>query len=94
MLNKITVKNKCLISNTDEFFNQLNSVWIFSKLDLKSGYHQVRIKAGDKPKMMCVMRYGSYKFTVMSFGLSNTLTTFCALINHVFCAFLTKCVII
>lgn len=69
-------------------------MWIFSKLDLKSEYHQVRIKAGDKPKMMCVIRYGSYEFIVMSFGLTNALTTFCALINYVFPAFLAKCVIV
>lgn len=93
-LNKITVKNKYPIPNTNELFDQLGGAWIFFKLDLKSGYHQVPIKVGDKPKATCVTHYGSYEFTVMPFGVTNVPPTFYALMNHVLCTFLDKFVVV
>lgn len=80
-LNKITMKNKYPVPNTNEFFNRLGGTRIFSKLDLRSGYYQVRIKAGDEPKTVCIMHYKSYEFTIILFGLTNAPTAFCILIN-------------
>src|SRR5215212_6181886 len=70
-LNKITIKNKYLIPRIDDLFDQLNSAKVFSKIDLRSSYHQVRINPEDVEKTTFWMRYGLYEFLVMSFGLTN-----------------------
>lgn len=88
------MQNKYFVPNTDELFDRLDSTQIFSKLDLRSTYHQVQIKAREESKMACVMHYLSYELTVMPFGLTNAPTTFCAIMNHVFPAFLDKFVVI
>lgn len=88
------MKNRYPIPNANKLFDRLNGMQIFSKLDLRSEYHQVQIKVRDEPKMPCIMHYGSYEFTVMTFGLTNIPTTFCALMNHVFCAFLDKFIMV
>lgn len=93
-LNNIMVKNKDLVPNTDELFDWLGGARIFSKLDLRSGYHQVQIKAKDELKTIRIMQYGSYKFIMMPFGLTNAPATFCALVNHVFHAFLDKFIVV
>ncbi|XP_040942311.1 uncharacterized protein [Gossypium hirsutum] len=80
-LNKITVKNRYPIPLIADLFDQLGSTRWFTKLDLRSGYHQVRIVEGDEPKIACVTRYGSYEFLVMPFGLMNAPATFCTLMN-------------
>ena len=72
-LNKVTVKNKYPILLIAYLFDQLGSAKFFTKLDLRSGYYQVRIAEGDEPKTTCVTRYGSYEFLVMPFGLTNAL---------------------
>ncbi|RVX00707.1 Transposon Tf2-12 polyprotein [Vitis vinifera] len=70
-LNKVTVKNKYPIPLIADLFDQLGRARYFTKLDLRSGYYQVRIAEGDEPKTTCVTRYGSYEFLVMPFGLTN-----------------------
>lgn len=93
-LNKVTVKNKYPIPLIEDLFDQLGSARYFTKLDLRSGYHQVRIAEGDKPKTTCSTRYGAFEFMVMPFGLTNAPATFCTLMNGIFRQFLDKFVVI
>ena len=83
-LNKMTVKNKYLLPIIDDLFNQLKGVSVFLKIDLGSGYHQLRIKDADVHKTTFRTQYGHYEFLVMSFGLTNAQSTFMDLMNHVF----------
>ena len=78
-LNKITVKNKYPIPLIGDLFYQLGGARWFTKLDLRSGYYQVRIVEEDVPKITCVTRYGSFEFLVMPFGLTKAPATFCTL---------------
>jgi len=82
-LNKVAIKNKYLILRTDDLFDRLSKATYFTKLDLRSGYWQVKIAEGDEPKTTYVTRYGSYKFLATPFGLTNAPATFYNLMNDV-----------
>ncbi|KAA0060279.1 pol protein [Cucumis melo var. makuwa] len=92
-LNKVTVKNRYPLPRIDDLFDQLQGATVFSKIDLRSGYHQLRIKDGDVPKTAFRSRYGHYEFIVMSFGLTNAPAVFMDLMNRVFREFLDTFVI-
>ena len=83
-LNKVTVKNKYPLSRIDDLFDQLQGASLFSKIDLRSGYHQLKIRASDIPKTTFRTRYGHYEFLVISFGLTNAPTAFMEMMNGVF----------
>ena len=82
------------VTNNQDLFDRLHRAKYFSKLDLRSGYYQVRIVEGDEPKTTCVTRYGAFEFLVMSFALTNAPATFCTLMNQVFHEYLDKFVVV
>jgi len=83
-LNKATVKNRYPLPRIDDLFDRFLGAKVFSRIDLRSGYYQIRIVEGDEEKIVCRPRYGSYEFLVMPFGLTNAPTTFCTLMNDIF----------
>jgi hypothetical protein len=89
-LNKVTLKNKYHLSRIDDLFDQLKYAKIFSKIDLRSGYHQVRIKEEDISKTAFRTRYSHYEFTMVPFGLSNAPVVFMCLMNGIFREYLDK----
>jgi len=93
-LNAVTNKNKYLLPHIDILFDQLAGAKVFSKIDLRSGYHQIKIRAEDVPKYAFSTRYGLYEYLVMSFGLTNSLAFFMYLMNSVFMKELDKFVVV
>jgi hypothetical protein len=80
-LNTVTIKNKYPLPRIDIMFDQLAGAQVFFKIDLRSGYHQIKIHAEDIPKTTFMMRYDLYEYLVMSFGLTNALAHFMYLMN-------------
>jgi hypothetical protein len=93
-LNDVTVKNKYMLPLIEDLFDQMRGARVFSKIDLRSSYHQMKIRPSDIPKIAFSTRYGLYEFTVMSFGLTNAPAYFMNLMNKVFMEYLDRFVVV
>ena len=93
-LNKVTIKDKHPLPRINDLFDQLQGASVFSKIDLRSGYHQFKMRESNVSKMVFKTRYGHYKFLVMPFVLTNAPTAFVDLINRVFHPYLDQFVIV
>jgi hypothetical protein len=93
-LNAIMVKNKYPLPRIDILFDQLAGARVFSKVDLRSGYHQIKIRLEDIPNTAFSTRYGLYEYLVMSFGLTNAPAHFMYLMNSIFMSELDKFVVV
>jgi hypothetical protein len=93
-LNEVTIKNKYPLPRIEDLFDQLRGASVFSKIDLRSGYHQLRIRPSDIPKTAFITKYGLYEFTVMSFALRNAPTYFMYLMNSMFMDYLDKFIVV
>jgi hypothetical protein len=93
-LNEVTIKNKYPLPRIDLLFDQLTGARVFSKIDIRSGYHQIRIRQEDIPKTAFTTRYGLFEYLVMSFGLTNAPSHFTYLMNSVFMPKLDKFVVV
>jgi hypothetical protein len=93
-LNAVTIKNKYPLPRIDILFDQLAGAQVFSKIDLCSGYHQIKIRDEDIPKTAFFTRYGIYEYLIMSFGLRNAPVHFMYLMNSVFMPELDKFIVV
>nr|GEU62407.1 putative reverse transcriptase domain-containing protein [Tanacetum cinerariifolium] len=93
-LNKLTIKNRYPLPRIDDLFDQLQGSNVYSKINLRLGYHQLRVRNEDIPKTTFRTRYGHYEFQVMTFGLTNAPAVFMDLMNHVCKPYMDKLVIL
>jgi hypothetical protein len=93
-LNDVTIKNKYPLPRIEVLFDQMRGVRVFSKIYLRSGYHQMKIRPSDIPKMAFSTQYGLYEFIIMSFSLTNALAYFMNLMNKVFMEYLDRFVMV
>ena len=83
-LNRVTIKSRYPLPRIDDLFDQLRGARVYSKIDLRTGYHQLRVRDTDIPKTAFRRRYGNFEFMVMPFGLTNVLAAFMDLMHRVF----------
>ena len=93
-LNRVTIQNQYLLPRTDDLFDQLRGARVYSKIDLRTGYHQLRVRDTDTPKTAFRARYGHFEFTVMPFGLTNAQAAFMDLMHRVFQPYLDRSVVV
>ena len=93
-LNKVTIRNQYPLPWINDLFDQLQGVRVFSKIDMRSGYHQLKIWSEDVPKTAFRKRYGHYEFLIMPFGLTNAPAAFMDLMNRIFQPYLDQFVIV
>ena len=93
-LNRVTIQNQYLLPRTDDLFDQLRGVRVYSKIDLHIGYHQQRVRETDIPKTAFRARYGHYEFTVTPSGLTNAPTAFMDLMHRIFQPYLDQFVVV
>jgi hypothetical protein len=93
-LNEVTIKKKYPLPRIEDLFDQMKGASVFSKIDLRSGYHQLKIRESDIPKIAFHTRYGLYEYTMMSFGLTNAPAYFMYLMNKVFLEYVDKFVVV
>ena len=93
-LNRVTIKNRYPLPRIDDLFDQLRGVQVYSKINLHTGYHQLRVREANIPKTTFRMQYGRFEFTVMPFGLTNAPAAFMDLMNRVFQPYLDQFVVV
>ena len=93
-LNRVTIKNRYLLPRIDDLFDQLRGARVYSKIDLLTGYHQLRVRDTDIPKTAFRTCYGHFEFTVMPFGLTNAPAAFMDLMHRVFQPYLDQFVVV
>ena len=93
-MNGVTIQNRYLLPRIDELFDQLRLARVYFKIDLRTGYHQLKVRETDIPKAAFRTGYGHFEFTVMPFGLTNALAAFMNLMHRVFQPYLDQFVVI